>query len=1057
MLLLLVPTVAQAQLSNIQYTTNSDGNGGVIITGFSADGSGPLAIPSTINVSGSDLTVTGLGDQVFFQSQVITSVTIPNTVTSIGNATFYQCSSLTSVSIPASVTTMGFDTFTGSPLLTAITVDPSNPNFSSDVNGVLFDKNQTTLIQYPIGNAGAYTIPNTVTTIGDGSFAFAVTGPSGVTIPTSVTTIVEAAFFSCDSLTSVSIPSSVTSIQVFAFDLCTSLTAITVDPSNTAFSSDANGVLFDNTQTTLIQYPAGNTAASYTIPNGVTNLGDFAFNGCSNLTSVTIPNSVTSIGNSTFASAGLTSALFLGNAPTTGSGIFASTASGFTVDYYNGATGFTSPNWTDSSNDTYPATDLGSNPANFTTATTSGQITLTGWAIAGGPVGSLVIPSTINGLPVTGIAQDAFLDSTSLTSVSIPASVTSIGVAAFAGCTSLTAITVDPSNTTFSSDVNGVLFDINQTTLIQYPAGNTATNYTIPNSVTTFGFDAFLDSTSLTSVSIPASVTSIGASAFNGCTSLASVLFIGNAPTMGSGVFTNAASGFTIDYYNGATGFTSPNWTDSSSDTYPAANLGTNPAAFTTSTTSGQITLTGWAVSGGPGGSVIIPGTINGLPVTGIAASAFANSTSLTSVSIPASVTSIGAGAFIGCTSLTTITVDPSNANFSSAVGVLFNKNQTTLIQYPAGSAATSYTIPNGVPTTIGASAFSGSTSLTSVTVPSGVTTIGASAFASDTSLTTALFVGNAPTTGSGIFASTASGFTVDYYQGATGFTSPNWTDSASDTYPAANLETNPAAFTTSTTSGRSPSPAGRSGGPGGSVVIPGTINGLPVTGIAASAFANSTSLTSVAIPASVTSIGAGAFNGCTSLTAITVDPSNTAFSSASGVLFNKNQTTLIQYPEGNTATSYTIPSGVTGLGASAFAGNTSLTGVTIPASVTSIGASAFNGCTNLASALLVGNAPTTGSGIFASTASGFTVEYYNDATGFTSPNWTDSSSNTYPATNLGTNPADFTTTTTSGHITITGWNALSADRSVQWSSQARSMACRSLPSQPRRLPTAPV
>ena len=121
------------------------------------------------------------------------------------------------------------------------------------------------------------------------------------------------------------------------------------------------------------------------------------------------------------------------------------------------------------------------------------------------------------------------------------------------------------------------------------------------------------------------------------------------------------------------------------------------------------------------------------------------------------------------------------------------------------------------------------------------------------------------------------------------------------------------------------------------------------VTSIGDSAFCNCTSLTSVTIPNSVTSIGDGAFASCTSLTGIRVTEGNSHYSSdASGVLFNKDKTTLVQCPGAFAA--YTIPDSVTSIGGSAFRGCSSLTSVTIPDSVTSFGSDAFQGCTSLTS-----------------------------------------------------------------------------------------------------------
>jgi hypothetical protein len=142
--------------------------------------------------------------------------------------------------------------------------------------GILFNKSQTTLIQYPCGKAGGYTIPNGVTNIGDGAFQY------------------------CTRLVRITIPSSVTDIGDNAFIGCSSLSAITVDALNSTYTGVA-GVLFNEAQTTLIQYPPASAATSYTIPNSVTNIGDRAFQYSTSLISVTIPSSVSSIGNYAFS------------------------------------------------------------------------------------------------------------------------------------------------------------------------------------------------------------------------------------------------------------------------------------------------------------------------------------------------------------------------------------------------------------------------------------------------------------------------------------------------------------------------------------------------------------------------------------------------------------------------------------------------------------------------------------------------------------------------------------------------------------------------------------
>ncbi len=166
LLLLTLPAAVQAQF---RYTTN---NGTITITGYAGPG-GQVTIPSTID----GMPVTRIGDYAFYIKSNLANVTIPSSVISIGNRAFAYCTSLT-----------------------AINVDVDNSTFVS-VDGVLFDKSQTMLIQCPGGKTGNYTIPSSVTSIGDHAF-FGCTSLVGVTIPNSVTSIGLAAFYRCASLMS---------------------------------------------------------------------------------------------------------------------------------------------------------------------------------------------------------------------------------------------------------------------------------------------------------------------------------------------------------------------------------------------------------------------------------------------------------------------------------------------------------------------------------------------------------------------------------------------------------------------------------------------------------------------------------------------------------------------------------------------------------------------------------------------------------------------------------------------------------------------------------------
>ena len=225
---------------------NADVFGAHIIHNEYIDGKGVITF---------DGDVTEIGDEAFGDCSSLESITIPNSVTSIGKWAFCVCSSLTSITIPDGVTSIGGYAFGG-----CTSLEEFSGNFASEdgrcliVDGVLKSFAPAGLTEY--------TIPNNVTSIGEGAFS-GCSNLTSITIPDSVTSIGEGAFSGCSNLTSITIPDSVTSIGEEAFCWCSSLVSVT-------------------------------------IPDSVTSIGELAFYDCSNLVSITIPDSVTSIGEEAF-------------------------------------------------------------------------------------------------------------------------------------------------------------------------------------------------------------------------------------------------------------------------------------------------------------------------------------------------------------------------------------------------------------------------------------------------------------------------------------------------------------------------------------------------------------------------------------------------------------------------------------------------------------------------------------------------------------------------------------------------------------------------------------
>ena len=828
---------------------------------------------------------------------------------------------MTLITIGKGTSLISGSAFDGCSSLVEINVANENTTYSS-FDGALYNKDQTALVRCPIGKTTC-AISDKCTSIADSAFngcsslaeinatnenttyssfdgalyskdqttlVFCPQAKSSITIPNSVTSIGQGAFQNCSSLTNVVVPNSVTSIGQGAFQNCLSLESITLPfIGGSASSNQFLGYIFGASSYTDNSNKVPTSLKTVIISDGCTSISQYAFYGCSGITSIVVPNSITTIEQGTFQSCSSLESITL---PFVGESALSNQFLGFIFggsSYSDNSTYVPTSlrkvilsdacssivqnafyNCSKITSVTIPNTVLSIGKAAFQGCSRLQSITLPfiggsastnqflGYIFGGTTAdnNSNKVPSSLRTVVIldgcTSIANFAFTGCSSLTSITIPNSVQSIGNYAFQGCSSLTSITipnsvqsignyafnsgtslrqinVDDGNEIYSS-IDGVLYNKDQTTLIFCPQGKTS--ITIPNTVISIANGAFYFS-SITSIVLPNSLTSIDEGAF---------------------------------LYSKLTSITIPNNVTSIS-----------PRAF--ANCNSLVTV------------VLLDGVIS------IGESAFSNCSKLTSITIPSSVQSIDKSAFYDCSLLLTINVADENEYYSSIDGVLYNKDQTTLIRCP--QAKTSITIPNTV-TSIGESAFSGCKRLTSIIVPNGVTLIGIRAFQNCSSLEsiTLPFIGESASTNQ----------FLGYIFGASSYSN------SSNIMPTS-LKT---------------------------VIISDAC-----ISISQNAFYGCSSLTSITFSSSISSIPASAFSGCSSLLTINVADENEYFSSIDGILYNKNQTTLIRCPQAKT--SITIPNTVTLIGENSFRG-CSLTSITIPNSVTTIGESAFQSCTSLTS-----------------------------------------------------------------------------------------------------------
>lgn len=623
---------------------------------------------------------------------------------------------LTTVIIESGVTSIGSYAFSYCPNLSSITI----PNTVTSINDFAFQSSS---------GLETIAIPGSISTIGYQAFSYC-SGLTSITIPEGTTTIENYAFSNCSALTTVTISSSVESLGSGVFGYCSNLSSIIVESGNETYDSrdDCNAII--KTSTNELIAGCKNTI----IPQNIKGIGNSAFSNCTGLTAITIPDGVTVISLSAF-------------------------------QWCTGLTSVTLPN------------------------------------------------------SVTSIGNNAFEGCKSLESVTIPKNVSEIGENAFNGCPDLGSIVVESGNETFDSRNNCNAIIESATNSLVFGCKNTI----IPAGVTSIGYNAFANCSSLLSITIPEGVLSIENNAFSQCNGLMSITIPASVTTIGSGAFQCCES------------------------------------------------LT----------EITIPNSVNS-----IGSSAFYDCTSLTSFTIPASTSTIEDGLFQACSGLTTVIIHDKVTSIgeyafggcSSMKSITIPSCVTTIDEgaFAGCSGMESATIFDGV-TTIGKSAFSGCSNLTSITIPQSVSSIGSYAFRNCNNLTVVRSeILNPFEIENDVFTNYNDDAVLVVPKGAelTYHTTEGWNSFTNITGPVSVGDViNYRGISYLIGEDNSLTVISKEGNYSDMVTIPERIKfvdtAYSVTSIGNNAFSGSTGLTSIIIPTSINSIGNGAFSGCTGLTSI--------------------------------------------------------------------------------------------------------------------------------------------------------------------------------------------
>jgi hypothetical protein len=807
----------------------------------------------------------------FANNKKLKIVVLPNSLTAVSVGAFINCEQLISIKLPVLVNKVDLWAFRNCISLTEIIADPNSDYFSTQ-NGVLFNKEGTSLILFPHGQKGHYTIPSTVTSIGSSAFDSHFQLES-ITIPNSVTTTESYAFYNCTALQSVQFPASLKSVGNYAFAYCSAIDGVIHIPSTlssigeSAFACTASsfvveeanpayaaidGVLFSKDKTHLFQFPFYRTG-SYTIPASTYAIGTSAFLNCTGLTNITIPASVNLIQHfAFFGCEGLTSLISERATPvdlsSSGEDVFKKVDKARCTLYVPAG-----------SVDLYRAAYLW---GDFTNIIESGVVIRTVQVETPGTLSTYFSDTdaeTLTSLKVTGtICQPDFVFMRDRMPALAELDLSEATIAPYSSILEVRPRPVDRVITP-SGD------ELREPTEPDRPQRAAAAIYYPANEIPPY---AFYTKTTLKQINLPESTSSIGDYAFESCSSLTTIVLPAGVNTIGYRAFVDCTGMTRIGVDEANPYFRA---IDGLLFNKEASLLIQCPGAKT-----GPYTVPSTVTRIGPwsfGACRKISDITFPESVTSIGQNAFWNCNGLKSLSVPASVTTIEPYAFAFCFfivddinlsgSLDTIgtnafsgtgvriNVDPTNQNYASLDGVLFNKDFTILMTCPGKRPGPSYTIPPTV-VALDSRAFEYCRYLTTINIPESVTSIGSYALLYCYALTE---INVADTNGS--FSSDDG---VLFNKNATHLLQ----------YP---------------------------GGLPGSYRIPAT-----VTTLGSSSFEACSKLTGITIPETVSSYGHYAFYGCTGLSSVYSARSTPVdLSSSYGVFININMNTCTLYvPKGS-------------------------------------------------------------------------------------------------------------------------------------------------------------